>query len=383
MLLRIRPGLARAWRAPGRLQIGLDRRCGVVLDGLTAADEHLIAALDTGTYDRPRLILQASRWGLDPGRVDDLVALLAGSGVLLPDADPSPVLAALDDDARSRLAPTARALAVAHPESDGWEAVARRLRARVLVQGGCRVGLRVAMTLAASGAGAVQVHDDTAVGPADAGPGSYLRTDVGRRRGRAAADRLARVLALPGAPDGVPVPDLPDAVVLVGSGALDPAGYDPWLALDVPHLAVLVRECDAVVGPLVRVGRGCCLRCVELYRTDRDPEWPRVAAQVATGWTGRCDPVVGEHAAALAAGEVLALLDGHEEPLSTGRTLEVGPAGPVPVVRRWPAHVRCGCLALPPPPPTPAPPPLPTAAPAGAPGVDRRPRARPPTEQRP
>lgn len=374
MLLRIRPGLARAWRAPGRLQIGLDPRRGVVLDGLTAADEHVLAALDTGTYDRRRLHLQASRWGLARSRVDELVRLLADADVLLPGADPSPVLAALDDLAGSRLAPTARALASAYPESDGWAAVARRLRARVLVQGGCRVGLRVAMTLAASGAGAVEVHDDEEVTPADVGPGAYLRADVGRRRGRAAADRLVRVLALPAPPE--PVADLPDAVVLVGSGALDPAGYDPWLALDVPHLAVLVRECDAAVGPLVRAGRGCCLRCVELYRTDRDPEWPRVAAQVATGWTGWCDPVVGEQVAALAAAEVLGLLDGRDEPLSTGRTLEVGPGRPVPVVRAWPAHARCGCLALP----------LPLAVPAlrrGSERDDGRPRTRPRQGQRP
>lgn len=374
MLLRIRPGLARAWRAPGRLQIGLDPRRGVVLDGLTAADEHVLAALDTGTYDRRRLHLQASRWGLARSRVDELVRLLADADVLLPGADPSPVLAALDDLAGSRLAPTARALASAYPESDGWAAVARRLRARVVVQGGCRVGLRVAMTLAASGAGAVEVHDDEEVTPADVGPGAYLRADVGRRRGRAAADRLVRVLALPAPPE--PVADLPDAVVLVGSGALDPAGYDPWLALDVPHLAVLVRECDAVVGPLVRAGRGCCLRCVELYRTDRDPEWPRVAAQVATGWTGWCDPVVGEQVAALAAAEVLGLLDGRDEPLSTGRTLEVGPGRAVPVVRAWPAHARCGCLALP----------LPPAVPVLGRGSERddgRPRTRPRQGQRP
>ena len=346
MLLQIRPGLARAWRAPGRLQIGLDPACGVVLDGLTAADEHVLAALGTGTYDRGRLHAQATRWGLDRARVDDLVRVLDDAGVLLPSTVPSPVLAGLDDLARSRLAPTARRLAVAAPESDGWEAVARRLRSRVVVQGGCRVGLRVATTLAASGTGSVLVHDESPVLGADVGPGAYLRGDVGRRRDRAAADRLSRVLALPPPPDrGAPA--LPDVVVLVGAGALDPAGYDPWLALDVPHLAVVVRESGAVVGPTVRAGRGCCLRCVELYRADRDPQWPRVAAQLATGWDGPCDPAVAEHAAALAVCEVLTVVDGRDEPVTAGRTLEIGPGRPVPVARSWPVHARCGCLALP------------------------------------
>ena len=136
-------------------------------------------------------------------------------------------------------------------------------------------------------------------------------------------------------------------MVLVGAGALDPAGYDPWLALDVPHLSVVVRESGAAVGPTVRAGRGCCLRCVELYRADRDPQWPRVAAQLATGWAGPCDPAVAEHAAALAVCEVLTVVDGRDEPVTAGRTLEIGPGRPVPVVRSWPVHARCGCLALP------------------------------------
>ncbi len=357
MLLQIRPGLARAWRAPGRLQIGLDPRCGVVLDGLTAADEHVLAVLDAGTDDLGRLHARSRRWGLAADRVDDLVRLLGQAGVLLPGTvrepvgrpSPSRALARLTEPARTRLLPTAHRLAVAYPDTDGWEPLARRLAARVLVQGGCRVGLRVALTLAAAGAGAVDLVDDSPVSPGDLGPGAYRTGDLGRPRARAAAELLEPVIALVTATTPT-TPTTPTAVVLVGSGALDPSRYDPWLACDVAHLAVLVRESDAVVGPFVRAGRGCCLRCVELYRADRDPEWPRVAAQVATGWDARCDPALAEHVAALAVSEVLTLLDGREQPVSLGRTLEIAPGRPVPVLRGWPAHPRCGCLALPVPP---------------------------------
>ena len=346
MLLQIRPGLARAWRAPGRLQIGLDPACGVVLDGLTAADEHVLAALGTGTYDRGRLHAQASRWELDHARVDDLVRVLDDAGVLLPAVVPSPVLAGLDDLARSRLAATARRLAVAAPESDGWEAVARRLRARVVVQGGCRVGLRVAATLAASGIGAVLVHDDSPVLGSDVGPG---RLPARGRRPPARPGGGRAALPGPG-PAVAPGPPRDRAARRRRPGRrrrARPGGYDPWLALDVPHLAVVVREAGAAVGPTVRAGQGCCLRCVELYRTDRDPQWPRVAAQLATGWTGPCDPAVAEHTAALAVCEVLTVVDGRGEPVTAGRTLEIGPGRPVPVVRCWPVHARCGCVALP------------------------------------
>ncbi len=347
MLLQIRPGLARAWRAPGRLQIGLDPACGVVLDGLTAADEHVLAALGTGTYDRGRLHAQATRWGLDRARVDDLVRVLDDAGVLLPATVPSPVLAGLDDLARSRLAPTARRLAVAAPESDGWEAVARRLRSRVVVQGGCRVGLRVAATLAASGTGSVLVHDDV--------PGARLRRRAGRLPARATSAAGATGRPPSGCPGSWPCrrprtttrPRCPTSWCWSAPArSTRRATTRGWRSTSRTWRS-WCASAGAAVGPTVRAGRGCCLRCVELYRADRDPQWPRVAAQLATGWAGPCDPAVAEHAAALAVCEVLTVVDGRDEPVTAGRTLEIGPGRPVPVVRSWPVHARCGCLALP------------------------------------
>jgi hypothetical protein len=129
-----------------------------------------------------------------------------------------------------------------------------------------------------------------------------------------------------------------------------PDAYDPWLAVDVPHLPVLEREGAVLVGPLVRAGRGCCLRCQDLFRTDRDPEWPRVAAQLADAPPGPLDPVTADHAAVLAAGLVLAALDDRLDEhaaAAPGLALELLPGCGVPATRSWPAHPRCGCLALP------------------------------------
>lgn len=339
MDFRLRPGLARAWRAPGRLQVGLQPDRSLVLDGLTAGDERLLVALEEGLPDRRHLHAQAACWDVPADRADRLVALLAAAGVLLP---PGVLAAPPDDD--ERLAAVADALALTRPVADGWSVLARRGRALVVVEGGDRLGLRVARTLAAAGVGAVRVRDDRPVRAADTGPGLYPAATVGERR-----DHAARAL-LPPSADASRGARLPSVAVLVAAGAVRPDAYDPWLAADVPHLPVLAREAGVVVGPLVQPGLGCCLRCQDLYRTDRDPEWPRVAAQLADAPPGPVDPVAADHAAVLAAGIVLAAVDGrtHEHDAATpGLALEVRSGVGVPATRSWPTHPRCGCAGLP------------------------------------
>lgn len=353
MEFRLRPGLARAWRAPGRLQVGLQPDRALVLDGLTAGDERLLVALEEGLPDRRHLHAQAACWDVPADRADHLVALLAAAGVLLPAAGP---VVPPDDDAR--LAAVADALALTRPVADGWAVLARRGRAVVLVQGGDRLGLRVARTLAAAGVGTVQVRDEGVVRPADTGPGLYPVEAVGERRDHAAG------ALLPASRSGADATRPPAVVVLVASGAVRPDAYDPWLAADVPHLPVLAREGAVVVGPLVRPGAGCCLRCQDLFRADRDPEWPQVAAQLADAPPGPLDPVTADHAAVLAAGVVLAAVDGrtHEhDAAAPGLALEVRSGVGVPATRTWPAHPRCGCAGLPA-----EGPPTPSAGPAGS-----------------
>ena len=100
-------------------------------------------------------------------------------------------------------------------------------------------------------------------------------------------------------------------------------------------------------------GRSPCLRCLHLHRTDRDPAWPQLAAQlVGQNVSARPGAGGGETASAVAAAGVAALqvlghLDGHHRPASVGRTLDVVlPDGEVER-RRWRAHAACGCQRLP------------------------------------
>jgi hypothetical protein len=170
---------------------------------------------------------------------------------------------------------------------------------------------------------------------------------VGRGR---VAETFASLLHAAGVGDAVtddaPGSRRPDLVVLVDDARLEPARLDWLLREDVEHLSIGVREVSGVVGPLTVPGRSACLRCLDHHRADRDPLWPRLAAQLAThSHAGACDLVQATMIAALGVLQALARLDG-EAPATIGGTLEV--TLPDWRVRRrsWPLHPGCGCAAF-------------------------------------
>jgi bacteriocin biosynthesis cyclodehydratase domain-containing protein len=138
-------------------------------------------------------------------------------------------------------------------------------------------------------------------------------------------------------------------VLLAPDGPVSPGDREALLRSGVPHLLAAVRETTGVVGPLVLPGRSACLNCLDLARADRDPAWPRVAAQVATDQPRSgpaserpCDTVLATGVAVHAVLQVLAFLDG-EHPLSVDGTLEITlPEGRVRR-RSWTRHPGCGC----------------------------------------
>ncbi|MGV9745438.1 TOMM precursor leader peptide-binding protein [Rhodococcus zopfii] len=124
---------------------------------------------------------------------------------------------------------------------------------------------------------------------------------------------------------------------------------DPHLVLDlmrhrIPHLPVRLRDGRGVVGPFVVPGRTSCLRCADLARTDLDPAWPHLAAQL-WGRVGRADPAVVLATAAVAVGQIDAAATGRPEnaPLLVDRTLEVDLGAHRFTTRRWFRHPRCTC----------------------------------------
>ena len=142
----------------------------------------------------------------------------------------------------------------------------------------------------------------------------------------------------------------PDVVLLVENLVPDPSLLAELVAERVPHLPVRLRDGAALVGPLVLPGRTSCVRCADHHRTDADPQWPLLAAQLMQR-TGGGNPAAVRAAAALAVAQVEHLVrggaDGEAAPASLGATLELDPVAGTLVRRAWPAHPGCGCGAHP------------------------------------
>ncbi|MCK0438263.1 hypothetical protein MUG78_01995 [Gordonia alkaliphila] len=170
--------------------------------------------------------------------------------------------------------------------------------------------------------------------------------------------------------DGLAALDIPVVSQTLGPGALHPSRrfdcnlllladrliVDPpvrlaLMAARTPHLPVVVHDGVGLVGPLVLPGLSSCLRCADLHRAELDPEWPRLAAQLA---------VVGVDAApddlavtaALTCQEVAGIarrlrMRDTSPPQTLNHRLQIhsSPAGTTLVAA--PPHPRCGCRSVP------------------------------------
>lgn len=149
----------------------------------------------------------------------------------------------------------------------------------------------------------------------------------------ATAAEVSRMLAhrFPAGPEASAV------TVVLAPFEVDPRITARLMREDHPHLPVVLRPDGADVGPLVIPGQGCCMTCLAAYRTDDDPAWPLVAAQLLTGPCPPLDRVVVAEAAVA----VVRILCG-----------DLGPDGVVTVSAQAcprvrpapPPHPDCGCL---------------------------------------
>lgn len=390
------------WRSDGALQLGLDPDRAVVVEGIDEPTARALLELD-GTRTEAEVLTAATGAGLDPLVVGDLLADLRDAGILAevrppvrpaptpPPPDPSPSRrtpgagrpdapgagrrtgagadrrgtpgagrrggagtgqwdgaerAAGPVGAAGRVAPDLASLSLLPGPQSPFEVMRGRRAAGVVVHGAGRVGASLATLLAAAGVGRVHVADRGPVRPGDVAPAGVPAADVDRSRAAAVVDALRRVA--PEVHSGAPPPGhRPDLVVLASVEPVDTALRTALVRGRVAHLVVGVRETTAVVGPLVLPGRTGCLRCGDLHRSDRDPAWPVVAAQLIGIRRRRdepCDVALATLAAGLAALQCLAHLDGRP-PAATGASLELGLADCRLRRRSWPAHPRCDCGA--------------------------------------
>jgi bacteriocin biosynthesis cyclodehydratase domain-containing protein len=335
----LNPALRRLWRDPGTLQLGIDPRHAVVLSGLDAADRAVIERLD-GSRDLADLLAAEAEHGCRAERVRELVTLLADAGALA-----VPATGAGRIDPTNPLAPDL--LAASLLGGGAGDRFAERAATQIEVYGAGRVGAALAGLLAAAGIGAVIVRDKGPLRHVDLSPAGVRSRDLAASsRGEATQAVVQSVLRSRDVGRAVPAATR-SVVVLAPVGAVIPP---EWLrqVRHRPHLAVLIRDTAALIGPLVLPRQTPCLRCVELARADRDPAWPALAAQLVSASRGveACDTPLAAAAAALASMHLLRWLDQPDSgvPILSG-ILELSLAD-LQLRRRTVApHPGCGCGA--------------------------------------
>ncbi|HEV2634780.1 MAG TPA: ThiF family adenylyltransferase [Actinocrinis sp.] len=342
----LKAALAPLWLDPHTLRLGSHPAQSLTYR-LGPGHRALIDALD-GARDLDGLLDHADRLG--PGRAEALATLerFARDGAL-DDADrPRSTIRPPAPAELARIASDLAALGLRHRLPGGgqraWE---RRGQRCVQVLGLGRVGTVVARSLAACGIGTVVPVDPLPVGHGDLGPGGYRPRDLGRRRQDATCEAIR---------------DLTPDVRTAGS-------YRPWwdLAVVAPadrhpvdlllnltrdgtaHLLVETWPDRAGLGPLVIPDRSPCTHCRDLARSEQDPGWPLVLAQL--GRTDRPglrngDTMLSALVAAQAVLHALAYLDGAAPPSVNGCLEYPLPFGE-PVRFDLAFHPACGCAALP------------------------------------
>ena len=353
MRIQLKPGLQILSRGPATVQIGLDDRHGTLLDGLAQADVEVVRALVDG-IDQALVTgpLPQGRAAETAVRARRIVQALAGSGTLVNSRSGRAALSQVGE-LRPRLTADAAAWSLAHRTGDGWELLAARRRRTVSIRGSGRTGALLAAALTAAGVGRIDVDDTSPTVATDCVPGGAVPADIGLPRDLVAHRAADRALSRPPrdtSPSGAG-PSPPDLVVLLDRSAANAARADQLVGADVVHLSILVRETSVVVGPLVLPGRSPCLRCLDLHRSERDPQWPLVLAQLLAAQQQRHAPseetTLALSAAALAALQVLGYLDGVAVPAAVSTTLEIDLPDGLITHRPWSVHDRCGCHSLP------------------------------------
>jgi hypothetical protein len=323
------PGLSRIWRDAHTLQLGGDPARAVLVDLPDRGAADLLDLID-GTRPERVLLRHAARHGIPLRVAEALLRTLHEAGLVV--SAPALLPTTLPESDRRRLLSEAGALA--HRKRPAARALRRRAAARVRIAGEGRLGASIAVALAESGVGHVDVDLPGTVTPEDL-PGGPLRVaDIGSARVEAVTSAVLRA-----------APKIETrsvrrtaATLLVQLRYREPV---PLLAAALarrrqPHLAVAIHQGVAVIGPFVPAAGRPCLQCLDLHRRDRDPGWSETVPAFEP-----CTVVTLLAATAYATEEALTFIDGGI-PETRGVSAEMTAPGHL---RRktWPPHPSCSC----------------------------------------
>ncbi|MFC8935368.1 hypothetical protein ACFT1A_25070 [Rhodococcus sp. NPDC057135] len=139
-------------------------------------------------------------------------------------------------------------------------------------------------------------------------------------------------------------------VVLADDVVTDPRLVSDLVRCGLPHLCVRIRDGNGVVGPLVLPGQSSCLRCADIIRSELDPHWLHLSAQLL-GSAGHAESAMIHASVALALAEIDAALGvvdrrGATSAASLSSTLEIALRPYRITTRRWPRQISCSCQYL-------------------------------------
>jgi len=216
-----------------------------------------------------------------------------------------------------------------------WAQPSPPVTASVAVHGCGGLGMEIAGVLTSAGF-AVAMHDDARVAVEPAG--TYAASADGTCAGAAAATLSERGATVRVGGGGESV------VVIVCTGAPDPALVSACVLTDVPHALVVCDGAGVWVSHLMVPGASACARCRDIVLTRADTAWPAVSLQLGGCQLATRRPAAPRIALPTAAARVTARVAGWVERADVGVAEHIAADGELIQVPLEP-QPECGCGA--------------------------------------
>ncbi len=322
--MQIVAGLGVYWRTRDVLQIGLDPRVGVLVEGLSRPEQEIVTFL-TRSRTPAEINSMAALRGVSEERISAILALLHRSGVLEGLALPTPTDIDAAPAQRNSL-PTVRTNSVSRVLAHHHVHITR------LDALGTEIGLRLAQL----GVGTVSFSDTATVQPSDH-PMLWPSW-----HGVAREQAMTTVLRQLSPATSTVSDEVPGVVVFTGAHFIHP--YVTRMCMDegIPHLLAWEEEIDVCVGPLVEPYSSSCASCMFHNRLSDDPAWNILAPQAQAGVPLATAGESRALAASIAVRSILGFLDGLGNSLRNTQW-RVPPTPLFPRAIEAPSNKACGC----------------------------------------